>query len=244
MRFSLIFLASGVTATNQNFATGQALGAALSEGISGNTQAFQAEMQSVFASQPAVRNSAVEGIFANRGSFLQKRPVLNLHVGETKSTSLDAEAAAARASLAGLEADEARDFGKMAHTSFLESPSDVQRLAAEAASASDVMKFYGDEIAMGGDVAARGFAGALNAAAEPNMKAPLGFLVSKAATLAKKESTPDSLRNLAGSLVTLLTNMPVAFTSTDTEGSNAHTNIIVPAPSRVYGADARGDLYA
>ena len=242
MKLATTLLIGGVSAARPNFATGQALGNALSEGISGDSQGFQQEMNAVFGAMPVVRNAAVEGVFASANakySFLQRRPTLNLHVGETKSVSLDEDAAALRASLAVIEGSEAALLAKLAHTSFIrKSPvSDVQRLSADAAAAKDLYTYYGNEIGLGGDAATRGLAGALNMVAEPNMRIPLVGLIGRAATLAKKESTPDSVRNLAGSLVTSLTNMPVSFQSQDVSGGYAHTNIILPSPSRVYGPD-------
>ncbi|CAD7975011.1 unnamed protein product, partial [Amoebophrya sp. A120] len=43
---------------------------------------------------------------------------------------------------------------------------------------------------------------------------------------------------MAGSLITFLTNMPVSFQSSDSAtGAYGHTNIVLPSPSRVYGAE-------
>jgi len=56
--------------------------------------------------------------------------------------------------------------------------------------------------------------------------------------LLMQSNTPDYLRNLAGSLMALISGLPAWSSITDQKsGSNAHVNIIVPRPSRVYRAD-------
>jgi hypothetical protein len=50
--------------------------------------------------------------------------------------------------------------------------------------------------------------------------------------------TPDYVKNLAGTLITLASGIPIASSSPDfSTGSFGHVNIIVPRPSRVYGPD-------
>ena len=57
--------------------------------------------------------------------------------------------------------------------------------------------------------------------------------------LLKSESSSDELRGVAGSLITLLTDLPVTSeTSEEETGSNGVVNIVVPRPSRMYAADA------
>ena len=57
--------------------------------------------------------------------------------------------------------------------------------------------------------------------------------------LLKSEGSSDELRGVAGSLITLLTDLPViSETSEEETGSNGDVNIIVPRPSRIYEADA------
>ncbi len=46
------------------------------------------------------------------------------------------------------------------------------------------------------------------------------------------------MRGFAGSVLTLLTDLPVVSETSTKEGSYGHVNIILPRPSRVYGADA------
>ena len=59
-----------------------------------------------------------------------------------------------------------------------------------------------------------------------------------AAKLMSRPSTPADTSGLAGSLITLLTDMPVTSTVSDVKtGSYGHVNIVVPRPSRLYGAD-------
>jgi hypothetical protein len=52
------------------------------------------------------------------------------------------------------------------------------------------------------------------------------------------KKTPDYVKNLAGTLMTLISGIPSwAALTPMTSGSDAHVNIIVPRPSRVYKAD-------
>ena len=62
--------------------------------------------------------------------------------------------------------------------------------------------------------------------------------VSSAETLLKRPDTSDLNVRLAGSLLTLLTGMPVAAEVADEQsGSHGHVDIVLPRPSRVYQAD-------
>ena len=52
------------------------------------------------------------------------------------------------------------------------------------------------------------------------------------------KKTPDFVKNLAGTLMSLVSGLPVWAAVADfTTGSNAHVNIVIPRPSRVYRAD-------
>lgn len=251
MRFSLLLSlgAAGAHAAKMSarpsFEMGQAMGNAISEGVSENPAGFAAEMEDAFSAK--IRNPAMDAAVASAnkkyGSFLQ-RPALNLHVGETVSSSLDSEKATARAALAELEHSELEFADKMVHayTSFLSTPADAQREASSFHGMKAVVNYYAALIDQGGLSARKGLAGLLNLASLPNGKAALSLvsplLVRKASNLAQKESTPDDTRNLAGSLVTYITGLPVSFQSSDVStGSYGHTSIVVPAPSRIYGAD-------
>lgn len=60
-------------------------------------------------------------------------------------------------------------------------------------------------------------------------------LVSVCKKLMARESTPDSLRGLAGSLITLLTDTPVSSNIADPlSGGYGHVTVVMPRPSRVY----------
>ena len=75
---------------------------------------------------------------------------------------------------------------------------------------------------------------------EPNAKPLMLFsgLLFKCKKLMSSPETPDDTRALAGSLITLLTDVPVTSeTSDEKSGSYGHVNIVVPRPARVYGAD-------
>jgi hypothetical protein len=50
--------------------------------------------------------------------------------------------------------------------------------------------------------------------------------------------TPDYIKNLAGTLITLVSGIPVATSSADLKsGSYGHVNVVIPRPSRTYLAD-------
>jgi hypothetical protein len=50
--------------------------------------------------------------------------------------------------------------------------------------------------------------------------------------------TPDYIKNLAGTLITLVSGIPVATSSADLKsGSFGHVNVVIPRPSRTYLSD-------
>ena len=56
--------------------------------------------------------------------------------------------------------------------------------------------------------------------------------------LLMNRKTPDYVKNLAGTLITLASGAPVAVSAPDfNSGSFGHVNIIIPRPSRVYLPD-------
>merc|ERR1711957_975857 len=74
----------------------------------------------------------------------------------------------------------------------------------------------------------------------PNAKTAMKALAVPflCATLMKQPASSNELQRLAGSLVTLLTGMPViSEISDDNSGSYGHVNIVIPRPSRLYRAD-------
>lgn len=60
-----------------------------------------------------------------------------------------------------------------------------------------------------------------------------GLLFSCKQVMQRRE-TPNATKNLAGSLIARLTNLPVAAQTTDDNGAMGQLNIVVPSPSRVY----------
>ena len=63
--------------------------------------------------------------------------------------------------------------------------------------------------------------------------------VRAAEMLLQRPSTDEATRAAAGSLLTLLTDLPVtAEISNEQSGSGGHIEIVLPRPSRVYGPDA------
>ena len=62
-------------------------------------------------------------------------------------------------------------------------------------------------------------------------------VVATAETFMKRPDTSDRNVALAGSLLTMLSGMPVAVEVSDVAGANGHVDIIIPRPSRVYQPD-------
>ena len=60
-----------------------------------------------------------------------------------------------------------------------------------------------------------------------------------AATLLQRPSTDEAIRALAGSLLTLLSGMPIAAEQSNiVTGAGEHVEVVLPRPSRVYGPDS------
>jgi hypothetical protein len=56
-------------------------------------------------------------------------------------------------------------------------------------------------------------------------------------SIMKSESAPASLKSLAGSLITLMTDLPVSSIVSDVAtGSSGHVVVVLPSPKRLYGA--------
>lgn len=182
------------------------------------------DLQGSFAQQTG-GNSQLSGVIssANGSSFL-RAPTVNLHIGE----------------------------GHAARASFLKSAgSDLQREIENASAVEAAVAPLSARISQGGRMARRALVRALNLAAEPNARLLMAksSLMSSAARLMRMESTSDSLRSLAGSLITVLSGLPVSSTVVDAEdASYGHVNIVVPRASRVYEPSRysflqRGDLF-
>ena len=92
----------------------------------------------------------------------------------------------------------------------------------------------------GGRTASRGLARLVSLTSDPKMRSAMvdAGAVASAETLLKRPDTSDVNVRLAGSLLTLLTGMPVtAEVSDEQSGSHGHVDIVLPRPSRVYLAD-------
>merc|ERR1712113_435928 len=95
-------------------------------------------------------------------------------------------------------------------------------------------------IASGGAQARVGLLHLLSLSEQPSaievMKA--AGVEASVARLMKSPSTSDRTQGLAGSLITLMSNMPVAVAISDaTSGSEGRVHVTFPRPSRVYEAD-------
>lgn len=105
--------------------------------------------------------------------------------------------------------------------------SSVAALAAEVAAGGRVARRALEQlVALTSDAGARG---AIAASGAP----------AAAAALLKRAGTDEADRALAGSLLTLLSGMPVAAgVSSEVTGGDGRVEIVLPRPSRVYGPDA------
>ena len=92
----------------------------------------------------------------------------------------------------------------------------------------------------GGRTASRGLARLVSLTSDQSMRSAMvdAGAIASAETLLKRPDTSDVNVRLAGSLLTLLTGMPVtAEVSDEQSGSHGHVDIVLPRPSRVYRAD-------
>ena len=74
---------------------------------------------------------------------------------------------------------------------------------------------------------------------DPNAKSVMisAGVEAAAETLMKRPDTSDRNVGLAGSLLTMLSGMPVAVEVSDEVGANGHVDVVIPRPSRVYHSD-------
>jgi hypothetical protein len=251
-----IFLSLGLAAASHaDSEAGAKVGDILRSSI-GNS-AFRNAYAASASKAPALVNSAVASVIAaanakanNMASFLarQSEP-LNLFVsdgvGDASSRILGEEELQQRKQLTRLQSDEA-DFKealanelarKSAHSaSFLE-----KSRMGSAAQIDASIKNYEAAIDAGGYTAYHALSSLLAVAGEPNGRMSMHLytpLLAKLKTLMGRESTSDQTRILAGSIITLLTNMPVSSSISDEKsGSYGHVNIVLPRPSRVYTPD-------
>jgi CPW-WPC domain-containing protein len=178
-------------------------------------------------------------------SFLQTQgasnPILNLHVAPSQSEGGDSVAAQA-AALENLEAAgisfKQQVAQVLAGRSFLQNPiGDVQRIAENVGDlASEVPSLKAG--LNSGDIfeVRNSLLRLLGLCSEPNAvnAMRLNMVGTSAANLMKRESTPHQVRVLAGSLITLMSNGPVASGTSDNNGANGSVNIVMPNPNRVY----------
>lgn len=99
------------------------------------------------------------------------------------------------------------------------------------------------DVTAGGYVARRALEQLVSLASELGFRSSMvsSGAASAAVELLKREGTDETNRALAGSLVTLLSDMPVAAgISNALTGSDGQVEIVLPRPSRVYGLDVAG----
>merc|ERR1719199_1860612 len=94
-----------------------------------------------------------------------------------------------------------------------------------------------EDVKAGEDKARKAFARLIELSNQPNAKWVIenAGVVAEAAKLMSKADTSDGIQRLAGSLITRVTDMPVASESSEEKtGSYGRMHIVVPRPSRVY----------
>ena len=124
---------------------------------------------------------------------------------------------------------------------------DVKRGAWESVSSGVSIKSLVSEIDAGGRTARRALQeiAALTGDADARAAIVASGAVGAAEMLLKRPSTDEATRAAAGSLLTLLTDLPVtAEISNEQSGSGGHIEIVLPRPSRVYGPDALAAEFA
>ena len=129
----------------------------------------------------------------------------------------------------------AQEHGRLVHGHAIGEPI----AEAELASGSEVAELVA-EVEAGGAVARRALRKLLAFAGGDDAEGALvGAGAARAATaLLKRKGTDETNRALAGSLLTLLSGMPVAAeVSDEVSGAGGHLEIVLPRPSRVYGPD-------
>jgi len=91
----------------------------------------------------------------------------------------------------------------------------------------------------GGWMATKALTRLVSMTADPNAKSVMIGSGAEAAaeTLMKRPGTSDRNVGLAGSLLTMLSGMPVAVEVSDEAGANGHVDVVIPRPSRVYQSD-------
>ena len=92
----------------------------------------------------------------------------------------------------------------------------------------------------GGQQASKAIKHLVALAAEPNSQQIMKSLgvEAEAARLMKSPSSDDTLEGLAGSIITILSGMPVTAEPADeSSGSYGRVHIVLPRPSRVYRPD-------
>lgn len=80
----------------------------------------------------------------------------------------------------------------------------------------------------------------IDLSSQPNAKTVMKVMgvQSAASKLMRSPSSSEGVQQLAGSVLTAITGMPVTSQISDEKtGSHGHINVVVPRPSRVYGPD-------
>ena len=168
--------------------------------------------------------------------------------------------------LSGLTVDQKDAYAKACHTpwpcgggSLLERGTSFVQFTLQDDAASDPQHFIVDSklqvsqlnaakkeiskllprVKAGGRMATKALTRLVSLTTDPNANSVMvsAGAVAAAETLMKRPDTSDMNVGLAGSLLTMLSGMPVAVEVSDEAGANGHVDIVIPRPSRVYQPD-------
>jgi hypothetical protein len=182
------------------------------------------------------------------GSFVrfEKDGTMNLHVVEpAKISQWSSQKVHAFVSLADkvfvAQEDQRKSLAKLRRPNFLQTAtkaSDISRV-------TNLVNGLKTDLQAGGDAAAKSLQDLINLVGTSGAADTMRYsgVLSKAADVLESESAPDSAKGLAGSLITLLTDMPVSAETSDiSTGGSGHVTIVLPSPQRIYGHAAFAQL--
>lgn len=124
--------------------------------------------------------------------------------------------------------------------------SDVQHLIVDSNLKASQLNIAKREISKliprvkaGGWMATKALTRLVSLTTDPNAKSVMisAGVEAAAETLMKRPETSDRNIGLAGSLLTMLSGMPVAVEVSDEAGANGQVDVVIPRPSRVYQPD-------
>jgi hypothetical protein len=135
---------------------------------------------------------------------------------------------------------ERADKGRAAFWKSMKAASFLQgkTTASDISRVANLVNGLKSDIATGGDAAGRSLSELINLVGTSGASDTMRYsgVLQRAASVLESESASDHAKGLAGSLITLLTDMPVSSETSDiASGGNGHVTIVLPSPQRIYG---------